>query len=123
MYGLSVTVHGPVCTTFTSHRGEGGGGPIPNFKSTCRPCPAVVGEASEIDWYSPSGEKILPDRDDFSVSRNDEATSLLIIYKATESSAGIYKCVARSGDKEAQATVELTIFRKSGSAWFVLIAR
>ncbi|XP_075888257.1 neural cell adhesion molecule 1a isoform X3 [Nelusetta ayraudi] len=72
----------------------------------------VVGEASEIDWYSPSGEKILPDRDDFSVSRNDEATSLLIIYKATESSAGIYKCVARSEDKEAQATVELTIFQR-----------
>lgn len=74
----------------------------------------MVGDASEIDWYSPSGEKILPDREDFSVSRNDESSSLLIIYKATENSAGIYKCVARSEDKEAQATVELTIFRKSG---------
>lgn len=84
---------------------------------TCHPFPPVVGDASEIDWYSPSGEKILPDREDFSVSRNDESTSLLIIYKATESSAGIYKCVARSEDKEAQATVELTIFRKSGRLW------
>lgn len=88
----------------------------------------MVGDASEIDWYSPSGEKILPDREDFSVSRNDEATSLLIIYKATESSAGMYKCVARSEDKEAQATVELTIFRKSGSVGtddniFVFIAK
>lgn len=85
--------------------------------TTCSPSSPVVGDASDIDWYSPSGEKILPDREDFSVSRNDESSSLLIIYKATESSAGFYKCVARNEDKEAQATVELTIFRKSLRCW------
>uniref|UniRef100_A0AAQ5ZPX7 Neural cell adhesion molecule 1a n=1 Tax=Amphiprion ocellaris TaxID=80972 RepID=A0AAQ5ZPX7_AMPOC len=72
----------------------------------------VVGDAKDIDWYDPSGEKILPNRPDISVSRNDEATSTLTIYHANVDSAGIYKCVAKNGDKEAQATVQVKIFQK-----------
>ncbi|KAM6911196.1 neural cell adhesion molecule 1a isoform 2-T2 [Lycodopsis pacificus] len=72
----------------------------------------VVGDAKDIDWYTPSGEKILPNRPDIFVSRNDETTSTLTIYHANVDSAGIYKCVARNGDKEAQATVQVKIFQK-----------
>ncbi|XP_037324021.1 neural cell adhesion molecule 1a isoform X4 [Pungitius pungitius] len=72
----------------------------------------VVGDAKDIDWFSPSGEKILPNRPDVIVSRTDEATATLTIYHANVDSAGIYKCVARSGDKEAQATVQVKIFQK-----------
>ncbi|XP_077962956.1 neural cell adhesion molecule 1a isoform X9 [Gasterosteus aculeatus] len=72
----------------------------------------VVGDAKDIDWFAPSGEKILPNRPDIIVSRTDEATATLTIYHANVDSAGIYKCVARSGDKEAQATVQVKIFQK-----------
>ncbi|XP_067464849.1 neural cell adhesion molecule 1a isoform X2 [Thunnus thynnus] len=72
----------------------------------------VVGDVKDIDWYAPSGEKILPNRQDIFVSRNDEATSTLTIYHANVDSAGIYKCVAKNGDKEAQATVQVKIFQK-----------
>lgn len=72
----------------------------------------VVGDAKDIDWYAPSGEKILPNRPDIFVSRSDETTSTLTIYHANVDSAGIYKCVAKNGDKEAQATVQVTIFQK-----------
>ncbi|XP_036975131.1 neural cell adhesion molecule 1a isoform X9 [Acanthopagrus latus] len=72
----------------------------------------VVGDAKDIDWYAPSGEKILPNRPDIFVSRSDETTSTLTIYHANVDSAGIYKCVAKNGDKEAQATVQVKIFQK-----------
>ncbi|XP_068186522.1 neural cell adhesion molecule 1a isoform X2 [Antennarius striatus] len=72
----------------------------------------VVGDAKDIDWYDPSGEKILPNRPDIFVSRNDESTSVLTIYHATVDSAGIYKCLAKNGNKEAQATVQVTLFQK-----------
>uniref|UniRef100_A0A8C4EGQ1 Neural cell adhesion molecule 1a n=1 Tax=Dicentrarchus labrax TaxID=13489 RepID=A0A8C4EGQ1_DICLA len=72
----------------------------------------VVGDARDIDWYAPSGEKILPNRQDIFVSRSDETTSTLTIYHANVDSAGIYKCVAKYGDKEAQATVQVKIFQK-----------
>ncbi|KAK9536789.1 hypothetical protein VZT92_006550 [Zoarces viviparus] len=72
----------------------------------------VVGDAKDIDWYTPSGEKILPNRPDIFVSRSDETMSTLTIYHANVDSAGIYKCVARNGDKEAQATVQVKIFQK-----------
>lgn len=75
--------------------------------------PTVVGDAKDIDWYSPSGEKILPNRPDIFVSRSDESTSTLTIYHASTDNAGIYKCVAKNGDKEAQSTVQVKIFRKS----------
>ena len=72
----------------------------------------MVGDVKDIDWYAPSGEKILPNRQDIFVSRNDETTSTLTIYHANVDSAGIYKCVAKNADKEAQATVQVKIFRK-----------
>nr|XP_061818799.1 neural cell adhesion molecule 1-like isoform X2 [Nerophis lumbriciformis] len=72
----------------------------------------VVGDAKDIDWYKPSGEMILPNNPDIHVNRNDETSSALIIYHADVDDAGIYKCVARSGDKEAQATVQVKIFQK-----------
>ncbi|KAM3869454.1 neural cell adhesion molecule 1a [Diretmus argenteus] len=72
----------------------------------------VVGDAKDIDWYAPNGEKILPNNPDISVSRTDESTSTLTIYHADVDSAGIYKCVAKNGDKEAQATVQVKIFQR-----------
>lgn len=72
----------------------------------------MVGDAKDIDWYAPNGEKILPNRQDIFVSRSDETTSTLNIYHANVDSAGIYKCVAKNGEKEAQATVQVKIFRK-----------
>lgn len=72
----------------------------------------MVGDAKDIDWYAPNGEKILPNRQDIFVSRGDETTSTLNIYHANVDSAGIYKCVAKNGEKEAQATVQVKIFRK-----------
>ncbi|XP_045894774.1 neural cell adhesion molecule 1a isoform X1 [Micropterus dolomieu] len=72
----------------------------------------VLGDAKDIDWYAPSGEKILPNRQDIFVSRTDDTISTLTIYHANVDSAGIYKCVAKNGDKEAQATVQVKIFQK-----------
>ncbi|KAM6969924.1 neural cell adhesion molecule 1a isoform 3-T3 [Aplochiton taeniatus] len=72
----------------------------------------VVGDAKDIDWYAPNGEKILASKQDIFVSRTDEATSTLTIYNADVDSAGIYKCVAKNGDKEAEATVKVKIFQK-----------
>nr|XP_020453976.1 neural cell adhesion molecule 1-like isoform X10 [Monopterus albus] len=72
----------------------------------------VVGDAKDIDWYSPSGEKILANRPDIFVSRADETTSILTIYHANVDNAGIYKCVAKNGEIEAQATVQVKIFQK-----------
>lgn len=74
--------------------------------------PSVVGEVRDIDWFDPSGEKILPNRQDISVSRTEEA-STLVIYKANMDNAGVYTCVAKDGEKEAQATVKVTIYRKA----------
>ncbi|XP_030638861.1 neural cell adhesion molecule 1a [Chanos chanos] len=72
----------------------------------------VVGDAKEIEWYAPSGEKILPNRQDISVSAIDESSSTLTIYNANVDNAGIYKCVAKSGDKQAEGTVTVKIFQK-----------
>lgn len=74
-------------------------------------CLSVVGEASDIDWYAPNGEKILPNRQDIFVSRTD-SMSTLNIYNADVDSSGIYKCVAKKDTVEAQATVHVKIFRE-----------
>lgn len=73
--------------------------------------PPVVGEVKDIDWFDPSGEKILPNRQDISVTRTEQ-TSTLVIYKANMDNAGMYMCVAKDGEQEAQATVRVTIYRK-----------
>uniref|UniRef100_A0A4W5M056 Neural cell adhesion molecule 1a n=1 Tax=Hucho hucho TaxID=62062 RepID=A0A4W5M056_9TELE len=72
----------------------------------------VVGDAKDIDWYAPNGEKLLPNRQDIIVNRNDESSSTLTIYNADVDNAGVYKCVARNGDKESQGTVNVKIFQK-----------
>ncbi|XP_051955290.1 neural cell adhesion molecule 1-like isoform X1 [Xyrauchen texanus] len=72
----------------------------------------VVGDAKEIDWYAPNGEKLLPGRPDISVSNNDESSSTLTIYNANVDHAGIYKCVAKNGDKESHGTIIVNIFQK-----------
>ncbi|XP_051732796.1 neural cell adhesion molecule 1a isoform X5 [Ctenopharyngodon idella] len=72
----------------------------------------VVGDAKEIDWFAPNGEKLSPGRPDISVSKNDESSSTLTIYNANIDHAGMYKCVAKSGDKESQGTVIVKIFQK-----------
>ncbi|XP_041948372.1 neural cell adhesion molecule 1-like isoform X3 [Alosa sapidissima] len=72
----------------------------------------VVGDAKEISWFAPSGEKILPDRTDISISAGDETSSTLTIYNANVDNAGIYKCVAKNGDQESQASVVVKIFQR-----------
>lgn len=73
---------------------------------------SVLGEAKEIDWFAPNGEKLLPGRTDISISQSDDSISTLTIYNANVDNAGMYKCVAKSGEKESQATVVVKIFRK-----------
>ncbi|XP_048836883.1 neural cell adhesion molecule 1b isoform X6 [Brienomyrus brachyistius] len=68
-------------------------------------------DTQEIDWYLPSGEKISPNRPDISITLSDRI-STLIIYNADLDKAGIYRCVARSGDSEAQGTINVTIFQQ-----------
>ncbi|KAL0994518.1 hypothetical protein UPYG_G00123300 [Umbra pygmaea] len=72
----------------------------------------VSGDAKDIDWYAPNGEKLVPNRQDIMVSRNDESSSTLTIYNAVVDNAGVYKCVARNGDTESQSTVNVKIFQK-----------
>ncbi|KAJ7995528.1 hypothetical protein DPEC_G00245520, partial [Dallia pectoralis] len=72
----------------------------------------VVGEAKDIDWYSPSGEKIEPNQPEITVSRNDESSSSLTFYKAGVDSAGTYKCLVTNGDKSAEATVNVQFYQR-----------
>ncbi|XP_070292803.1 neural cell adhesion molecule 1 [Salvelinus sp. IW2-2015] len=73
---------------------------------------AVVGVAKEIDWYSPSGEKIEPNKPEITVTRNDESSSTLTLYKAGVDSAGTYKCLATNGDQSAEATVNVKFYQR-----------
>ncbi|XP_062275700.1 neural cell adhesion molecule 1b isoform X2 [Scomber scombrus] len=72
----------------------------------------VVGVAKHIDWYGPSGDRIEPNRPDITVTRNDESSSTLTLYKAGTENAGTYKCVATTGDQQAESTVKVKIFQK-----------
>ncbi|XP_077064817.1 neural cell adhesion molecule 1b isoform X18 [Siphateles boraxobius] len=72
----------------------------------------VIGGAKEIDWFAPTGEKIEPGKQDVSVIRNDETSSTLTIYNAKVDNAGTYRCMASSGDQDAEATVNLKIYQK-----------
>lgn len=73
---------------------------------------AVVGVAKHIDWFGPSGDRIEPNRQDITVTRNDESSSILTLYKAGTENAGMYKCVATNGDQQGESTVKVKIFRK-----------
>ncbi|XP_053176382.1 neural cell adhesion molecule 1b isoform X4 [Scomber japonicus] len=72
----------------------------------------VVGVAKHIEWYGPSGDRIEPNRPDITVTRNDESSSTLTLYKAGTENAGTYKCVATTGDQQAESTVKVKIFQK-----------
>ncbi|KAG8001910.1 Neural cell adhesion molecule 1 [Nibea albiflora] len=72
----------------------------------------VVGGAKHIDWFGPRGDRIEPNRPDITVTRNDESSSTLTLYKAGTENAGTYKCVATSGDEQAESTVKVKIFQK-----------
>ncbi|KAM9734067.1 neural cell adhesion molecule 1b isoform 7-T8 [Menidia menidia] len=72
----------------------------------------VVGVAKQIEWFGTNGDKIEPSRPDITVTRNDESSSTLTIYKAGTENAGTYKCVATSGDQQAESTVKVKIFQK-----------
>ncbi|XP_026125574.1 inactive carboxypeptidase-like protein X2 [Carassius auratus] len=72
----------------------------------------VDGGAKDIDWFSPNGEKILVRRDNLEVRDHGNSLSSLIVLNANLNNAGIYKCVARNGDTESQATVKLDIVSK-----------
>uniref|UniRef100_A0A672ZK51 Neural cell adhesion molecule 1b n=1 Tax=Sphaeramia orbicularis TaxID=375764 RepID=A0A672ZK51_9TELE len=72
----------------------------------------VVGVAKHIDWFGPNGDRIEPNRPDITVTRNDESSSTLTLYRAVTENAGTYKCVATSGDQQAESTVKVKIFQK-----------
>ncbi|KAM6933620.1 neural cell adhesion molecule 1-like isoform 2-T2 [Xenentodon cancila] len=72
----------------------------------------VIGSAKHIDWFGPNGDRIEPNRPDITVTRNDESTSILTLYKAGTENAGTYKCVATSGDRQGESTVKVEIFQK-----------
>nr|XP_043888205.1 neural cell adhesion molecule 1-like [Solea senegalensis] len=72
----------------------------------------VVGVAKHIEWFGPSGDRIEPSGADITVTRNDESSSTLTLYKARTENAGTYKCVATNGDQQAESTVKVKIFQK-----------
>ncbi|XP_077466912.1 neural cell adhesion molecule 1b isoform X1 [Stigmatopora argus] len=72
----------------------------------------VIGGAKHIDWFGPSGERIEPNRPDITVTRNDETSSILTLYRAVTENAGTYKCVATTGDQQGESTVNIKIFQK-----------
>lgn len=73
---------------------------------------SVVGVAKQIDWFGPNGDRIEPNRPDITVTRNDESSSTLTLYKAGIENDGTYKCVATNGDQQGESTVKVKIFRK-----------
>lgn len=73
---------------------------------------SVAGVAKHIDWFGPNGDRIEQNSPDITVTRNDESSSILTLYKAGTEDAGVYKCVATNGDQQAESTVKVKIFRK-----------
>ncbi|CAG08913.1 unnamed protein product, partial [Tetraodon nigroviridis] len=72
----------------------------------------VAGVAKHIDWFGPSGDRIEQNSPDITVTRNDESSSILTLYKAGTEDAGVYKCIATNGDQQAESTVKVKIFQK-----------
>nr|BAA24032.1 NCAM-180 [Cynops pyrrhogaster] len=76
-------------------------------------CQVTGGEAKDIFWFSPSGEKISANQQEISIVRNDEVSSTLSIYNVDIDDAGIYKCVVTTeGEGEMEATVNVQIYQK-----------
>ncbi|KAM4627842.1 neural cell adhesion molecule 1b isoform 2-T2 [Polymixia lowei] len=72
----------------------------------------VVGIAKQIDWFGPSGDRIEPNRPDITVTRNDESSSTLTLYRAGADNAGTYKCIATNGEQQAESTVNVKMYQK-----------
>ncbi|XP_061829145.1 neural cell adhesion molecule 1b isoform X2 [Nerophis lumbriciformis] len=72
----------------------------------------VIGAAKHIDWFGPSGDRIEANRPDVIVTRNDESSSTLTLYRAGTDNAGTYKCVATNGDQQGESTVNVKIFQR-----------
>ncbi|XP_041797440.1 neural cell adhesion molecule 1b isoform X3 [Chelmon rostratus] len=72
----------------------------------------VVGVAKQIDWFGPNGDRIEPNRPDITVTRNDESSSTLTLYKAGTENAGTYRCVATNGDQQGESTIKVKIFQR-----------
>ncbi|OCT93870.1 neural cell adhesion molecule 2 isoform X1 [Xenopus laevis] len=71
----------------------------------------VIGEADNIDWFNPEGEKIISSQR--VVVQREGIRSWLTIYKATVDDAGIYRCQAADSKGHSQeATVVLEIYQK-----------
>lgn len=83
---------------------------------------SVAGVAKHIDWFGPSGDRIEQNSPDITVTRNDESSSILTLYKAGTEDAGVYKCVATNGDQQAESTVKVKIFREFRPRSELLIA-
>ncbi|XP_075047453.1 neural cell adhesion molecule 1 isoform X5 [Mixophyes fleayi] len=72
----------------------------------------VSGEATEIYWESPTGER-LTNQQQISVVKSDESSSTLTIYNASIQDAGTYKCIASNPEEgRSEGTVQLQIYQK-----------
>ncbi|XP_044138209.1 neural cell adhesion molecule 1 isoform X2 [Bufo gargarizans] len=72
----------------------------------------VIGEAKEIYWESPSGER-LGNQQQISVVKSDDYSSTLTIYNASIHDAGTYKCIASNPEEgRSESTVTLQIYQK-----------
>ncbi|XP_018424911.1 PREDICTED: neural cell adhesion molecule 1-A-like, partial [Nanorana parkeri] len=71
----------------------------------------VTGEASEIYWESPTGER-LTTQQQISVVKSDDYSSTLTIYNASIQDAGTYKCIASSPEGREESTVKLQLYQK-----------
>lgn len=86
------------------------------------PVLSVAGVAKHIEWFGPNGDRIEQNSPDITVTRNDESSSILTLYKAGTDDAGVYKCVATNGDRQAESTVKVKIFREFRPRSELLIA-
>ncbi|XP_056400781.1 neural cell adhesion molecule 1 isoform X3 [Hyla sarda] len=104
-YGLSHR-HTALEVTIVPDQGEIGLGESKFF--LCQ----VTGEANEIFWESPSGEKLI-NQQQISVVKSDDYSSTLTIYNASIQDAGTYKCIATSEEEgRSESTVTLQIYQK-----------
>ncbi|XP_051950936.1 inactive carboxypeptidase-like protein X2 [Xyrauchen texanus] len=72
----------------------------------------VNGNAEEIDWFSPGGERLLRNHDNLKVHKHGKSLCSLMVINANLNIAGIYTCVARNRDTESKATANLEILLK-----------
>lgn len=72
----------------------------------------VSGDAMNINWFSPNGEKIQTKHGNLKVHSHGNFLSSLVVLNANLNNAGIYKCVATNGDTESHAMAKLDILCK-----------